>query len=75
MDGVDFAVEEEGLLPEVRPLIRRRCLLGMAPFICPPVADRAGLRDRVRARLSRLESDPEPEPSFSSSIVPGGGDL
>ena len=33
------------------------------------VAERAGLRDRDRARLSRLESDPDP--SFSSAMVSG----
>lgn len=45
---------------EVRPLIRR--------FL--PVAARTGERLRVRARLSRLESE-ESEESFSSGIAGG----
>lgn len=53
----------------VRPLIL--LLFVTEPFVISPATKR-GLLDLVRARLSRLESDPEP--SFSSVIGSGRGD-
>ncbi len=66
VSGADF----ETLLLGVRPLIRRCLEVEMAPLGWLFVV-KTGDLDRVRARFSRLES--EPEPSFSSDI--GAGDL
>jgi hypothetical protein len=51
----------------VKPLIL--LLLVAEPFANSP-CDKSGLLDLVRARLSRLESDPDP--SFSSSCIASG---
>lgn len=56
----------------VKPLSRRRLDVDIKPFGWLFVV-RTGDLERVRARFSRLESDPDPAPSFSSDI--GGGDL
>lgn len=66
------------MIPEdplvVRPDIRLRLV---EPFGREPSTDiRMGLRDRVRARFSREESDPSPSFSFVSSCIGSGcGDL
>ena len=66
MNGPAF----ETLFLGVRPLIRRCLEVELAPFGWLLVV-RTGDLERVRARFSRLES--EPDPSFSSDI--GAGDL
>lgn len=58
----------------VRPDIRLRLVLPLARDPSPGI--RMGLRDRVRARFSREESEPSPSFSFVSSCIGSGcGDL
>lgn len=67
MRGSDLVT---GFFPElagVKPDIRRFVLWP------GPAEAKAGERERVLARLSREESELEPEPSLSSNI--GSGDL
>ena len=68
LKGSDFLICVLG----VSPLNRRRFELLKEPLGWLFVV-RTGDLERVRARCSRLESEPEPEPSFSSEI--GSGDL
>lgn len=56
----------------VKPLSRRRFVADIE-LLSWLLVVKTGDLDRVRARLSRLESEPEPDPSFSSVI--GSGDL
>lgn len=73
LEGLLFS-EASVFVSGVNPL-NLRLLLTLTDPLGWLVVARTGLLDRVRARLSRLESDPDPEPSFSSGIESGVGDF